>query len=77
MMSDPVMITLIICFTVIFISLIAAVVIRWICVILLNSRMQKSTLDDEYLTVEEFQEYENIVSDIVKSLEDKIDKKDK
>lgn len=76
-MSDPVMITLIICFTVIFISLIAAVVTRWICVILLNSRMQKSALDDEYLTVEEFQEYENIVSDIVKSLEDKIDKKDK
>lgn len=69
-MTDPVMITLIICFTVIFISLIIAVVIRWICIVTLNNRQQKS--DDEYLTIDEFQEFEQIVANAIHDLDDKI-----
>ena len=69
-MSDQVMITLIICFTVIFVFLILAVIARWFCIVILNNRQQKS--DDEFLTIDEFQEFENIVAGAIKDLEDKI-----
>lgn len=68
-MSDQVMITLIICFTVIFVFLILAVIARWFCIVILNNRQQKS---DEYLTIDEFQEFENIVANAIKELEDRI-----
>lgn len=77
-MSDPVMITLIICFTVIFVFLILAVIARWFCIVILNNRQNKPMIeDDEYLTIDEFQEYEHTIAAVLRKLEDKIDHKDK
>ena len=69
-MSDQVMITLIICFTVIFVFLILAIIARWICLIALNSQQNKS--DDDYLTIDEFEEFEHIVAKAIYELENKI-----
>ena len=68
-MSDPVMITLIVCFTVIFVCLVFAIVIRWLCIVTLNSHQQAAELDDKYLTIDEFQEFEHIVSEALNKLE--------
>lgn len=76
-MSDPVMITLIICFTIIFICLLLAVVIRWLCIVTLNSHQQSVDLEEKYLTIDEFQEFEHIVSDALNRLEHKDDNKPK
>jgi len=71
-MSESVLITLIICLTAIFIGLIFAVSIRWICVVIVSNKARQPIVDEKYLTVDEFEEYENVVSDALKRLEDKL-----
>ena len=60
-MSDPVLITIIICLTAIFITAMIGIMFRWYCVLLVSSKAIRQ--DDEFLTIEEFQEYEHIISD--------------
>ena len=72
-MSEPVLITLMICLTVIFLGLIAAIVIRWVCIVMMSRPKQIDIPIDAFVTTEEFEEYEAMVSDILHKLEDKID----
>ena len=72
-MSEPVLITLMICLTVIFLGLIAAIVIRWVCIVMMSRPKQIDIPMDAFVTTEEFEEYEAMVSDILHRLEDKID----
>ena len=56
-MSEPVLITLMICLTVIFVSLILAIVIRWICVVAMSRPQNIELPMDDFVSVEEFEEY--------------------
>jgi len=72
-MSEPVLITVIICLTAILITCMLGIMIRWYCVLLVSSKAIRQ--DDEFLTIEEFQEYEHIISDALKDLKDNLEKK--
>lgn len=72
-MSESVLITLMICLTVIFLGLIAAIVIRWVCIVMMSRPKQIDIPIDSFVTTEEFEEYEAMMSDILHKLEDKID----
>lgn len=72
-MSEPVLITVIICLTVIFVSLLICITLRWLCILLVSSRSVRS--DDEFLTINEFEEYEHIIADALEDLKDKLEKK--
>ena len=72
-MSDPVLITIIICLTAIFITALIGVMFRWLCIIIVSNKTVRR--DDEFLTIEEFQEYENIIADALNDLKDKLDNK--
>ena len=71
-MSEPVMITLMICLTAAFISIIFALIIRWVCIVVLSNMPKPPLVDDKYLTIDEFEEYEHIVAEHFKNLEDQI-----
>ena len=75
-MSESVLITLIICLTAIFIGLILAVSIRWVCVVIVSNKARQPIVDEKYLTVDEFEEFEHTIIDAVHKLEDKLDKRD-
>lgn len=76
-MSEPVLITLMICLTVIFLGLIVAIVIRWVCIVMMSRPKQIDIPIDAFVTTEEFEEYEAMMSDILHKLEDKIDEHNK
>ena len=71
-MSEPVMITLMICLTAAFISIIFALIVRWVCIVVLSNMPKQPLLDDKYLTIDEFEEYEQIVSEHFKNIENQI-----
>ena len=74
-MSENIIIVLMICLTVIFVNLILAVSIRWVCIVVLNNKSNKSMVEDTYLTVDEFEEFEHTMIDAVHKLEDKLDRR--
>ena len=76
-MSEPVLITLMICLTVIFVSLILAIVIRWICVVAMSRPQNIELPMDDFVSVAEFENYEHIVSETLHKLEERIDKFDR
>jgi len=72
-MSEPVLITVIICLTAILITCMLGIMIRWLCILIISSKSIRD--DDKFLTIDEFQEYENIVADALHELKDKLEKK--